>query len=112
MNDKIAEEDWQRVRDLPEGILNRACDEALQGIEKLAASRGQDNLKCYNQLWKFMREKDEKITQMFDDFKRSNAVFKLAMWRKNGLLPQTVYDDLTEETQNHIDTYNHLSTRR
>ncbi len=41
---------------------------------------------------------------MFDDLKRSNAIFKLAMWKRNGILSGEDFEELTEETQNRIDS--------
>ncbi|HMA86605.1 MAG TPA: hypothetical protein VKN73_12945 [Desulfosalsimonadaceae bacterium] len=39
---------------------------------------------------------------MFDDLKRSTAVFKLAMWRQNGLLSDADVNELSESTQKSI----------
>ena len=50
-----------------------------------------------------MKEEDKKISLMFDDLKRSTAIFKLAMWKKNGILSNESFDELSKETQEHID---------
>jgi hypothetical protein len=41
---------------------------------------------------------------MFDDLKRSTAIFKLAMWKKNGILSGEDFEELTEETKKHIES--------
>ena len=38
--------------------------------------------------------KDEEISLMFDDLKRSTAIFKLAMWKKNGVLSGEDFEEL------------------
>jgi len=80
----------------------------LQRVSTLVASRGAENHKYYQKLWKLMEDEDEQIALMFDDFKRSNAVFKLAIWRKNGVLSGQLFDNLTEETRVRILAYNGL----
>jgi len=110
LNDNIREKDWKLVRDLQGEALNTACDRILQKVAALAESRGSENHKSYNKLWKLMEQEDEQISLMFDDFKRSNAVFKLAMWKKNGLISDEVFDTLTEETREHIRIYNEMPT--
>ena len=60
-----------------------------------------------------MKEEDKDISLMFDDLKRSTAIFKLAMWKKNGILSKESFEELSKETQEHIDitwilhVYNH-----
>jgi hypothetical protein len=49
-------------------------------------SRGAESHKYYLKLWKVMQEEDKEISLMFDDLKRSTAIFKLAMWKRNGIL--------------------------
>jgi hypothetical protein len=39
---------------------------------------------------------------MFNDFRRSNAVFKLALWYKNGYLTDEELNEFTQETQTTI----------
>ena len=110
LNNDIREKDWKLVRDLQGDVLNTACDRIMQKVEALAKSRGSENHKSYNKLWKLMEQEDEQISLMLDDFKRSNAVFKLAMWKKNGLISDEVFDTLTEETREHIRIYNEMPT--
>lgn len=109
MNDKIREKDWKIVRDLQGDVLNTACDRILQKVAKLVESRGSESHKNCKKLWKLMEQEDEQISLMFDDFKRSNAVFKLALWKKNDLLSDEVFDTLTEETREHIRVLTQIS---
>ncbi len=51
-----------------------------------------------------MREEDKEISLMFDDLKRSTAIFKLAMWKRNRILSDEDFEEFTEETQERIDS--------
>jgi len=103
MGPDIQEKDWKKLRSLKDAALNIACERIFERIKNLTESRGAENHKYYLKLWELMRDEDEKISLMFDDLKRSTAIFKLAMWKKNGILSQESFDELSEETQNRID---------
>ena len=103
MRDNIPEKDWKKLRSLKNSALNIACERIFEKIKKLIESRGSENHKYYLKLWKVLREEDKEISLMFDDLKRSTAIFKLAMWKKNGILSNESFNELSEETQEHID---------
>ena len=104
MSRDIPERDWKKLRSLKESALNIACERIFQKIEKLIASRGAESHKYYIKLWKLMREQDKEISLMFDDLKRSNAILKLAAWKKNSILSDDNFKEFTEETQKRIDS--------
>jgi len=103
MNQKIPEKDWKKLRSLKDTALNIACERIFYKINSVIASRGAESHKYYLKLWKLMRAEDKEIGLMFDDLKRSTAIFKLAMWKKNGILSDEDFEALTEETQKRID---------
>jgi len=104
MSHDIPERDWKKLRALKDSALDVACERIFHRINGVIESRGTESHRYYLKLWKIMREEDEKISLMFDDLKRSTAVFKLAMWRRNGILSDESFSELTEETQNRIET--------
>ena len=103
MRPDIPEKDWKKLRSLKDSALNVACERIFEKIKILSENRGAESHKYYLKLWKLMRDEDKDISLMFDDLKRSTGIFKLAMWKKNGILSQESFDELTEETQKHID---------
>jgi hypothetical protein len=103
MKRDIPEKDWKKLRSLKDSTLNIACDRIFEKIKNLSESRGSENHKYYLKLWKLIRDEDKEISLMFDDLKRSTGIFKLAMWKKNGFLSQEAFDELSKETQEHID---------
>lgn len=101
---KIPEADWKKLRAFQNAALKKACDRALDSIAEVAASRGTDSHQAYQKIWRIMKREDEQIARMFDDLKRSTAIFKLALWKKNGVLSDEDFGQLTEETQHKIQT--------
>ena len=104
MSRDIPERDWKKLRALKDTALNIACERIFIKINKVIESRGAESHKYYLKLWKVMEEEDKEISLMFDDLKRSTAIFKLAMWNRNGILSGKDFKELTEETQKRIDS--------
>ena len=103
MNRGIPERDWKKLRSLKDSALDTACERVFQKISEVIEARGTQNHKYYLKLWELMREEDKEVSLMFDDLKRSTAIFKLAMWKRNGILSSEDFSDLTEETQERIE---------
>ena len=104
MSSDIPEKDWKKLRSLKDSAINIACERIFQKIKILIESRGSESHKYYLRLWKVMEEEDKEISLMFDDLKRSTAIFKLAMWKKNGILSGEDFEELTEKTRQRIET--------
>lgn len=102
MNSNIPEKDWKKLRSLKDATLNIACERILLKIGTLIEERGADSYKYYLKLWKIIRSEDKEIALMFDDLKRSTAIFKLAMWKNNGLISGDDLREFTEQTQERI----------
>ena len=103
MRHDIPEKDWKKLRSLKDSAINIACERIFEKIKKLTKSRGTENHKYYLKLWKLMEAEDKEISLMFDDLKRSTAIFKLAMWKKNGILSNESFNELSKNIQEHID---------
>ncbi len=98
----IPEKDWKQLRALKDTMLSIACNRIFEKIEKISKVRKGSEHESYLKVWKMIHKEDSKIAVMFDDLKRSNAIMKLAAWRKNRLLPDKELAQFTEETQNII----------
>ncbi|MDR7119601.1 hypothetical protein [Rheinheimera soli] len=95
----IPERDWKRIRDLKDELLNVACEQIFQRVEKLSADRAGQQHQSYLQLYKLIEKEDEKIAKMFNDLKRSNAFFKIAALKHYGVLTDAQMALFSEETQ-------------
>lgn len=95
----IPERDWKIIRDLKQELLNVACEQIFQRVEKLSASREGQQHQSYLELYKLIQKEDDKIAKMFDDLKRGNAFFKVAALRQYGVLTDEQMELFSAETK-------------
>ena len=87
------------MRSIKVRVLNDACARILADVEAIVQRRDGCNHEAYLALWGLLKTKDVEIASMFDDFKRSTALFKLAAWYRYGLVSESELALFTEETQ-------------
>ena len=95
----IPETDWKTLRALKTRALNDACARILEAVAQIVQNRDGRAHEAYLALWELIRKQDAWIASMFDDFKRSTAVYKLAAWQRHGLVSESDLAVFTEETQ-------------
>lgn len=98
----IPERDWKKLRSIKDRALNEACSRIFDAVEKIAKERGGREHEAYLELWKMLRKQDDLIAFMFDDFKRSTALLKLAVWRQQGLVSESDLALFTDETREKV----------
>ena len=102
----IPERDWKQMKSMKARVLDDACARILTGVESIVQKRDGQNHEAYLALWALLKKEDRKIAFMFDDFRRSTALLKLAQWRHHGLLSESDLALFTEETQDRIKALN------
>lgn len=95
----IPERDWKKIRDLKGELLNVACEQIFQRVEKLSAGRAGQHHKTYLELYKLIEKEDNAIAEMFDGLSRNSAFFKIAALKHNGVLTDEQMGLFSEETQ-------------
>ncbi len=100
----IPEKDWKRIRAIKDQKLNDICAVILNEINLEITNKKDQNHETYLKVWNIVNERDKDIADMFNDLKRSNAVFKLALWKKNGYLIETELAEFTEGTRSTVNT--------
>jgi hypothetical protein len=95
----IPETDWKKLRALKTRALNDACARILDAVAQIVQNRDGREHAAYLALWELIQKEDAWIASMFDDFKRSTAVYKLAAWQRHGLVSERDLAWFTEETQ-------------
>ena len=95
----IPETDWKTLRSLKTRALNDACARILDAVAQIVQSSDGREHEAYLALWELIRKQDAWIASMFDDFKRSTGVYKLAAWQRHGLVSARELAGFTEETQ-------------
>ncbi len=71
----------------------------FEKIKKTIKEQPGNEHNAYLQLWKILKEEDQEISIMFDGLKRSNAIHKLATWKRNGVIPDDSFSKFSNETQ-------------
>lgn len=99
----IPEKDWKLLRAMKDEKLNQACGGILERIEAELKNKGKENHKAYLEVWEVVNSSNREIAEMFDDLRRSNAVLKLASWRRYGLLTEKELNEFSEETRSTIE---------
>lgn len=99
----VPEKDWKRLKKLKDEKLNKACSNILQKIESEIKGEEKNSHEVYLKVWKLIEREDKKIAEMFDDLRRSNALYKLASWKIYGLLNDEELSGFSEETRSTIE---------
>lgn len=95
----IFERDWKIIRDLKQELLNVACEQIFQRVEKLSANRAGQQHKSYLELYTLIEKEDKAIAEMFDGLSRNSALFKIAALKHNGVLTDAQMELFSEETR-------------
>ena len=102
----IPERDWKLLRSIKDRALNDACSRIFDAVEKIAKEKDKREHEAYLELWKLLQKQDDLIALMFNDFKRSTAVLKLAVWRQQGLVAESEMALFTDETREWVKRIN------
>ena len=96
------ERDWKQLRKIKDEILASACEKIFKKIESISEKRTGCEYNAYLDLWKVIQKEDNKIAEMFNDLKRSNALTNLISCRQYGFLSDENLDKFSQETQSLI----------
>jgi hypothetical protein len=95
----IPERDWKLLRSMKPRVLEDACARILKAVESAIQTRDGGSHQAYLALWDLLKKEDASIAFMFDDFKRSTGLIKLAAWQRYGLLSESDLALFSEETR-------------
>lgn len=98
----IPESDWKKVRAMKDDLLGVFCDRILDKAGAIIADRSDGAHATYIALWRLLEKEDHAVVNMFDDVKRSTAIFKLVAWKRHGLISDTELAKFTPETQESV----------
>jgi hypothetical protein len=98
----IKESDWKLFRKLRSLALDRFCQRVCSEVARIADETGQTPHERYLAIYQLMREKDRALAEMFDDPRRSTALFQLALIYSQGLLSEEEFAGFAPETRESI----------
>ncbi len=93
----IRESDWKHLRQLKPVALDRFCRRILSEIEAVSSGHGKTSHERYLTVYRLIQNRDRELGQMFDDLKRSNAMLKLFLLRRTGLLTDDEWGGFSDE---------------
>lgn len=97
--ERIPERDWQKLKAMKDRVLDAACRRVLEQAQQTLNHREGRNHEAYLELYKLMNDGDQQIALMFNDLRRSTAIFKLVAWQTQGLLTDQDLEEFSEETR-------------
>jgi hypothetical protein len=95
----IRESDWKILRELKTVALERFCQRALDAVQKTMAEPGASAHEKYLQVYRLIEARDQELSELFDDLKRSNAFFRIEKLRQADLISDAGYSGFSEELQ-------------
>jgi hypothetical protein len=98
----VSEKDWKMLINIQKRLLNSACEIIFQRIEQISSNRKGREHESYLELWKIINKEDDVIAEMFDDLRRSNAVWKIAALKHYGVLTDDQLALFSQETQDNV----------
>jgi uncharacterized protein YutE (UPF0331/DUF86 family) len=95
----IPEKDWKLLSRLKAELLDIACENIFSKVDILSSQRKGKVHKTYLNLWDLIKSEDKIIAEMFDDLKRSNALFKLVSLKHYCIISDKQLAEFSVETQ-------------
>jgi hypothetical protein len=97
---EIKESDWKFFRQLHAVALERFCERILDENEGLLSDTSRSAHERYLAIYRHFRERDKEVARLFDDFRRSTALWQIAALKGRGLLTDDEFARFSHEAQN------------
>jgi hypothetical protein len=101
----VLEEDWKVFRKLHPELVNRYCVRNLEDLDALLSQPDIPPLDRFQQITELVAEQMKETHFLFDDVRRSTALYKIYDWYRAGLLEDDDIDQFTQEMQQHLDRW-------
>jgi hypothetical protein len=95
----IRESDWKHYRNLHPILLDRYCQRVLQEVGGICAKAGKSSHQRYLDLYKAVERRDREMGHLFNDPKRSNALFQIMAINAQGLFTQEEFSQFSQEVR-------------
>ncbi|MGA2788735.1 MAG: peptide ABC transporter substrate-binding protein [Verrucomicrobiota bacterium] len=102
MSADFPEADWRRFKEVHKKLLERYCASILQELGAVSLGSEGTAHERYLRAYKLIHERNDKMAQAFDDFRRSTACMQLAIMRRLGLLTDEDLSGFSEQTQTRV----------
>jgi hypothetical protein len=99
---EIKESDWKIFRQVHAVALERFCQHILDESELLYRDSALSAHQRYLALCRHFRERNKEVARLFDDFRRSTALWQLAAIKRQGLVTDEEFARFSQEAQNFV----------
>lgn len=99
MSGAIPEADWKVFRTLHPIWVDRFCKRVNAELLQALSDHSRDAYEQYFATYKLMQKRDKEIASAFDDFRRSTAIFQIAIIRKLGVITDEELGRFSESTR-------------
>jgi hypothetical protein len=102
MPNSIAEKDWKYLRSIEKELLSELCRTINQKATEIVHSGAGSEYDKYLLLFKHIKYSDAIVAECFDDWRRSNLLFKLPLLHRQKILRNEHILNLTAETRERL----------
>ncbi len=99
---EIKEADWKIFRQLHAIALERFCQRVLDDSERLHGDTSHSAHERYIAIYRLFGERDKEVASLFNDLRRSTALWQIAALKGRGLLTDEEFTRFSEETQSRV----------
>jgi hypothetical protein len=97
---KFPERDWKKLRAIQPKALHRFCADILDELhQKSDPDARSDAHETYLDIYRTIHDRDELLSVLFDDWRRSTAVLSLMGWASHGLPTEEEFAPFSDETR-------------
>ncbi len=97
---RFSEQEWKRLSRLKPIALERLCQRILDGAEAIISGAAEgEHHRTYLALCRYIRKQDQLITEGFNNWSRSRALYHLVIWRQHGLMTDEEFAAFSPETR-------------
>jgi hypothetical protein len=98
--------DWKTLSSLKPLALDRLCRQTLLESEDIIVrSKEGEYHNAYLALFKHIQTNDKRISNCFDDWRRSQAFFILVNWRREKLITDEEFVSFSAETRTIVNRF-------
>jgi len=103
MSREIKESDWKLLRQLHPVALERFSQRILSEIENINADSAKSFHQRYLDIFKVIGRRDREMAQLFNDLRRSTALFQITLIQSSGLLTEEEFLRFSKETHSFVE---------
>jgi hypothetical protein len=98
----IKESDWKTFRDLHPIAVERFAARTMAEVQRLIDEKEGTELEQYRAIYDLMIRQNKELAFLFDDYRRSTAIFQLALIRSRKLITDEEFARFSLETREKV----------